>query len=382
MPIFVLFTRREFGLDGALALGAIYYLSVVVLEVPSGWMSDRLGRVVTLRVAAIGFVACQSAFLMAGDNFMLVAVGQFLLAVGYASLSGTDITFHYDTLEGLGREDEFADQRARVQAIGYVTAAASALLGGALGLLDLRLAFAASLLFAVVQLATTAVLFEPPRSGRAAKPTRQIARCLGYLSDRRLGWIFFYGVLMVTLEHVAFTNSQPWLTEVLGQEATDVGATPLVSGVVLAAVAIIGAAAARLSSPLMDRFGSAHALIGLGAVSAVAVTGMALSFHIVVVGLLLLRSVQGAAAPVIIGAEVAPVVAQEHRATLLSLNSLAGRLCYSLLLAAVSQAVADQADPRAQVTEALVIVSVVSWVMIGALVATVGFATVQRPAPV
>ncbi len=381
MPIFVLFTRAEFGLDGALALGSIYYFSVVVLEVPSGWMSDRLGRVATLRMAAVGFVFAQAAFLLAGSSFVLVAVGQALLAVGFASLSGTDITFHFDSLEATGSDDRFASERSQVEAIGYVTAAASALLGGALGLVDLRLAFAAGLAFALVQLALTFVLKEPPRTGRAERPGRQVVNCLSYLSDRRLGWIFFYGVLMVTLEHVAFTNSQPWLTEVLGQDVDDLGITPLVSGVTLAAVAFIGAGAARSSAALAERFGSVNALIGLGVVSAVAVTGMALSFHIAVIGLLLLRSVQGAAAPVIIGAEVAPKVLQEHRATLLSLNSLVGRLSYSLLLAGVGLAVADQVEARAQVTEALLIVSVVSWVMIGALIVSSRLATNRHAAP-
>ena len=55
LPVFVLFTRARFDLDGALVLASLYYLFVVALEVPSGWMSDRVGRVLTLRVAALGF---------------------------------------------------------------------------------------------------------------------------------------------------------------------------------------------------------------------------------------------------------------------------------------------------------------------------------------
>ncbi|MEL6984661.1 MAG: hypothetical protein AAFO29_19700, partial [Actinomycetota bacterium] len=43
LPVMVLFTRSRFGLGQALVLASFYYLSVVVLEVPSGWMSDRLG---------------------------------------------------------------------------------------------------------------------------------------------------------------------------------------------------------------------------------------------------------------------------------------------------------------------------------------------------
>ena len=56
LPVFVLFTRARFDLDGALLLAAIYYLFVVLLEVPSGWMSDRLGRTLTLRIAAVCWI--------------------------------------------------------------------------------------------------------------------------------------------------------------------------------------------------------------------------------------------------------------------------------------------------------------------------------------
>lgn len=377
-PIFVLFTRGEFGLEGALALGSFYYLSVVVLEVPSGWMSDRLGRVVTLRLAALGFVGSHTCFLLAGSNFTAVAAGQALLAVGYASLSGTNLAFHYDSLEAVDRAEEFAEQRSRVQAVGYAVAAGATLTGGALGLINLRLAFAASLLMAFGQLVLTLFLSEPPRSGVAESPSRQIVTCLRYLANPYLGWIFFYGIIMVTLEHVAFTNSQPWLTEVLGFSESDVGSTPIVSGLTLAIVALVGAGAARLSAPASDRFGPVATLIGLAVLSAVIVTAMALSFHWLVIGLLALRSVHGAVAPVIIGAEVAPRVAQEHRATLLSLNSLAGRLGYGLLLAVVADAVVDQVDPRAQVVEALGLVTIVSWAMVVALAVSVAMVGVNR----
>ena len=86
---------------------------------------------------------------------------------------------------------------------------------------------------------------EPPVEQHAEPFVRQLTTCVGYLRHRYIGWIFLYGIVLVTLEHVAFTLAQPWLTEVLNRTADDLGATPLLTGVVFAVTAFVGAAAAR-----------------------------------------------------------------------------------------------------------------------------------------
>lgn len=372
VPVMVLFTRARFDLDGALLLSSIYYLSVVVLEVPSGWVSDRFGRVPTVRIAALSWIVAHALFVVGDDRFWAIALAQFFMAGGFASLSGTDVTLHYDTLEALELEGEFSRREARVSSIGFLSTAASALVGGSLGLIDLRLAFAASFALAVVQLVIAAQLAEPPSHRRADPLGTQLALCARYLRHRFLAWIFFYGILMVTLEHVAFALMQPWLTEVLGRTADELGATPLFAGAVYASTGVVAAAAARSSAWLAGRFGTVATLIGLGAVSATIVTGMALWLHAVILALALFRSVQGAAAPVVIAAAVSPLVERHHRATFLSLDSLAGRLGWGLILMVVSSG----ADDDVQAT--LRVLAVISWAMVAALLAT-GFLA-HRPA--
>lgn len=374
ISVMVLFTRARFDLDGALQLSSIYYLSVVALEVPSGWMSDRLGRVTTVRVAAASWIVSHSLFLIGDDIFWVIATAQFFLAAGFASLSGTDVTLHYDTLESLGIEDEFTRREARVSSLAYVATAVSALAGGALGLVDLRLAFAASLVLACAQLAVALRLHQPPGEHHADPFGRQLALCARYLRQRFIGWIFFYGILLVTLEHVAFSLMQPWLTEVLGRSPDDVGSTPLFAGAVFAATAIVGSFAARFSAPLADRFGIVATLIGLGAVSAAIVTGMWWTTSAVMLLIVVFRSVQGAAAPVLISAAVAPRTLRQHRATLLSLNSLAGRLGWGGILLVVSTDAGDD------VTATLGTFAWLSWAMIAVLIATSWIAMTGRAA--
>lgn len=362
--VLVLFTRSRFDLDGALALSGLYYLCVVVFEVPSGWASDRFGRVPTLRFVGLAWVVAFACWIAAGDSFWMIAAGQALIAAGYASLSGTDVSFHYDTLEALGRADEYPDRQASIVSRGRVIGAFGAIAGGALGLLDLRLAFVASLLLALTQFAVALRFHEVPSSESADAIVGQLRRCLAYLADIPLRWVFGYGVAMVVLEHVAFTMLAPWMTETLGATADELESTPLAVGCVMAAIGLVGAGAARLSTPTARRLGLRATLVGLGALSAVIVTAMAIAQHPIVLMFVMMRSVQGAAAPILISAAVAPVVARHHRATLLSLNSLGGRLLWGSILVGLST---DATDDVARV---LARFSAISWLLVAATLAT------------
>jgi len=365
LPVFVLFTRARFDLDGAILLASLYYLFVVVLEVPSGWLSDRYGRVLTLRIAAAAWVVAHVCFLLGGDTLWSVLLGQFFMAVGFASLSGTDVSFHYDTLESLGLEGTYADRQARVAAVGLVSTSVGVLGGGLLGLVDLRLAFLVSMVLALAQLWVTFLLVEPTHDQEADRgAVGQLRATVAYLRDAPMAWLFGYGVAMVTLEHVAFTLFQPWLTEAFDRDPSELGAVPLVSGAAMAVMAAIGAVAARLSASLGRRFGTAPTLIALGVVSAVIVSVMATWAHPVVLVLIALRTIQGAAAPVLISAAAAPRLDRRHRATFLSINSLAGRLGYGLILLFVAFGADDD------VRSTLLVLTAISWILVLAVAAS------------
>ena len=146
LPTVLLYLIDQVGLTQALQLGALYYLTVVVLEVPSGWFSDHVGRVAALRVTGVAWVGCHALFLVGG--LAPIAGAQVLLAIGYAFLSGTDSTFHFDVLDADGRSSEFERREARVRTGLHYATAITAIIGGCLAFVDLRLPFAAALVAA------------------------------------------------------------------------------------------------------------------------------------------------------------------------------------------------------------------------------------------
>jgi hypothetical protein len=336
-PTSLLFYLERVGLGAALRLAAVYFLAVVVLEVPSGWFSDRFGRVHTIRIGAAAWIVAYAAFLIAGSSVVLLSLAQALVALGFAALSGTEAAFHYDTLEALGRPAAFERRESRASRNAFLGTTAAAIVGGVLGLVDLRLPFAAALVAAAYQLVLAARMVEPgAESGRAQSQDPvapgQIRASVRYLTRPGLAWLFVFMIVQQPLEGLAIDLIQPWLTEATGAGLTDSGAAPLYSGLIVAAISLVGAAAAARSSQLRAAFGLRGALGALASIEALILIGMALTRSPWLVPLLVLRSTQAAAAPVLVAAAAAPLVMKHHRATFLSIGSLAGRLAYGSVL--------------------------------------------------
>ena len=62
MPVFFLFFNEHLTVAQVLRLEAIYYVAVVVLEVPSGFFSDVVGRKPTLLLSSLSFFAAYLLF--------------------------------------------------------------------------------------------------------------------------------------------------------------------------------------------------------------------------------------------------------------------------------------------------------------------------------
>lgn len=163
IPVFFLYFSKYASLEQVIQLSAVYYISVFILEVPSGYFSDKVGRKITLMISATSLVFAHSLFLV-GEGFTVFAMGQFMLAAGIAFQSGTDTALHYDSLVAVGRESEYEVREARAEKFGLSSLAVATLLGGVLGSVDLRSAYILCLLGGFGTLLIVWNLTEPKHS--------------------------------------------------------------------------------------------------------------------------------------------------------------------------------------------------------------------------
>jgi len=340
MPVFFLFFGAYLTLDRVLQLEAIYYGAVVLLEVPSGYFSDRVGRRATLLVSAASLVAAYGLF-FAGGGFAAFAIAQALLAAGIAFNSGTDTALHFDSLAALGRADEYAWREARAARALFVAGALAAVAGGAVGVVQLRYAYGLSLLAALGTLAIV-LAFREPRSdasdgsrAAAAGFLAQVRACLAYLRQPALAWLFGFAVLMIVLMHLPYEFYQPYLELLWGRGMSGLP-VPLLAGLHMAAAMMVGAWVAGRSVRVRDRWGTAGALLASGVINVAIIAAMGAALHPAIALLTVLRSVPRALSTAPLNAAVTPRIARSQRATYLSIQSLAGRLAFSVTLIALS----------------------------------------------
>nr|MCH9683279.1 MFS transporter [Deltaproteobacteria bacterium] len=211
LPVFFLYFNSRLPAEQVLVLEAIYYAGVVALEVPSGYLSDRLGRRPTLVISTVAWTAGYLALAFA-PTFEVFVVGQLLLAAGMAFNSGTDGALLYDSLIACGRGDELARHEGRAQARALLAMGGSALIGGAIATVDLRLGHLLSAGGTAVALGLALAMREPPTpDGRAEAPIGQLRSVVERLRQPALAWVFVFAVGMTVFNHLPYELAQPYL---------------------------------------------------------------------------------------------------------------------------------------------------------------------------
>ncbi len=366
ITVFFLYMSQTLPLDQVIQLSAVYYLSVFVLEVPSGYFSDRIGRRTTLLIAACALVVSHCCFIV-GANFWWFAAGQFLLATGIAMQSGTDTALHYDSLKALGREGEYARREAGAEQWGLIMLALATLSGGVLGLIDLRLAYVFSLVSALIMAALVWRFTEPQHADETtALPQGFIAVVLGCIARLReplLGWIFLVVIVLYAMAHIVYEFYQPYITLLQLPLLEASSYAPLISGLVISISMFGGAIGARTSIAWQSKLGLVGVLAAAMSIQLGIVAAMAIAVSPLVLALVCVRNFPMALVHAPVRAAIAPRITRDQRATYLSLQGLSERLFFALLLLGLASGL-DKGAPVEKITLMAILTSTL-WIGIG-----------------
>jgi len=338
LPIFFLYFNEGLTFREVILLESIYYISVVILEVPSGYFSDRIGRKKTLVISSLAFAASYLAFGFWRPDFVLFAIAQILLATGFSFMSGTDTAFHYESLVDKGMEREFPDREAKVQSWSSYAGGLAALLGGLLGSVQLSYGYIVSFVFMLPALFISARFSEPTNNSEAsaALPLTQLKEIGRYYKSKELVWLFLFSVVLYALIHVPYEFYQPYLSLLEQNDFNIPLDAALYSGVLFAGTRFLGGAVAGQSIFLANKLGLKKLCLLALALQLGIIGILGTLLHPLLILLILLRSVSRSITTAPVNAEIAPRLAQQHRATYFSLQSLVSRLSFSVTLIILS----------------------------------------------
>jgi MFS family permease len=313
-------TVLEFGM-----LQSIYYFVAVSLEVPSGVVADRFGRKHTIVLGSILAFSGSILRIFAFD-FWVFAIAEVLFATALALVSGADAAMLYDSLDADGRSHEYPRYEGLVQSSWLAVTAVGMpltdyfLVRGD----DPTLAFAATAAMSLISVGCALAMIEPPMHKRlgmreiTAGALRDVVEIPGIL--RLLA--YSAGVFML-LRAAIILFFNPTLS--------DKGVPVALFGTALAIVNVAGAVVAWRSHRIMDLVGEKLFLFLMPASMVAMYVLMVPANAPVAVALFCVQGAVLGAYPMAVRSMLNRLVpSAQKRATTLSIESLACRLCYGI----------------------------------------------------
>ena len=166
MPYVVPFyTSNSLDMQQIMILQAVYSISIVALEIPSGYFADVIGRRKTLILGAALGTAGFSIYSFS-YGFLGFLLAELVLGFGQSFISGADSAMMYDSLLDNKKEKEYIKYEGRMVSIGNVAEAGAGIVGGLLALISLRTNIYAQTAVSFLAIPAAILLVEPVRHKR------------------------------------------------------------------------------------------------------------------------------------------------------------------------------------------------------------------------
>lgn len=137
-------------------------LAGLILEIPSGYVSDKIGHKNALILARSALVLSTICYVFA-HSVLWFFVGAIFLAIGTAFTSGTTNAFIHNVLTATGKEKDFAHITGKMRSIGFTIPVLFILVLSVVAEQDLRLVFVLSLISDIIGLLAIISLVNPPK---------------------------------------------------------------------------------------------------------------------------------------------------------------------------------------------------------------------------
>ncbi len=316
------FQLNRLGISSFYLAQSVFALTVLLAEVPSGYLADVIGRRKTLVLASFFYPAGLLVYAASSslEGFLLA---EFLLAVGVSLRSGSDSALLYDSLVSLGREPEYSRIEARGQQYSRFSTGLAAITGAGLAFFSMRLPFWINFIIFLPLIPLALALLEPERvcrpRGNAMRGILQI--CLASLKNRTLRPYLLYFSLLGAVSIIAL-----WAYFLILQQA---GLPLWFYGLFFTLFQFSGAWGARLAVKSSSLFGGSMTVAcSLALVPILLLAGVFPSAWMI--PLVLLHPLLWNLAIPLLLEQINRRTSSDTRATVLSLASMGRSLAYAL----------------------------------------------------
>ncbi len=211
MPVIVLFYKSNgLTMKDIFLLQSVYSLTLMTLEIPTGYFADRVGRKSSILFGSMlgftGYLVYSFSF-----GFWQFVIAEVILGVSQSLVSGADSAMLYDTLASAKQNDRYTRLEGRVTSIGNFGEAFAGIVGGILAVSSLRTPFFVQTCVAMIAIPAALMLREPPVKTRKTKPGLKEIGSIIYSAlhgDVKLKWNTFFSAITG-----AATLSMAWFVQ-------------------------------------------------------------------------------------------------------------------------------------------------------------------------
>ena len=172
MPVVALFYTDN-GLNDfdIFLLQAVYSFSVALLEIPSGYMADVIGRKKSLVIGSV--LGCLGfAIYSFSSGFYGFLVAEIVLGVGGSFISGSDSAMLYESLAAMKKKEWYFRLEGQITSLGHFAETVAALGGGAIAVwLSYRAVYVSQTVIAAIAIPAAIYLVEPPKGKNIERPS-------------------------------------------------------------------------------------------------------------------------------------------------------------------------------------------------------------------
>jgi MFS family permease len=302
---------------------AAYALSILILEVPSGYFADVFGRKKTLILGAIFMPVGLAVYAFTGSFFTFI-LAEFILAVGNSMRSGCDSAFIYDTAIELKAESEYKKFEGRSAFYTRIGTALASVLGGIAALLSLKLPFYINIGSSMLMLPLALSLVEPRRDALESKnPLRDILRIFRFsFTNPQLRLLMLFSALILSSGIIGIWSYFLYY-ESLG---ISVG----YFGILFASFQLASAVGSRKAHSLEKIFGIKNSLLWVMLIGCVFLLLGKIHSPLMIALIFLNAFLWGFSYPLFLD-QMNRLIKSETRATVLSIANMTGSLSYVIL---------------------------------------------------
>ena len=384
MPIWVIYLQefRGMSLTQISTIESLFWLTVVLAEVPTGAVADRWGRRTSLVMGGACFCLGSVVFAFSSTYVVLLAA-YVMVAIAITLYSGAGHALIYDTLRQTGRTRDYEKHIGRSDAMAFGAMLIATLLGGPLVAL---VGYSVTILLGAIAMGLAGcialLLREPPRSeaeisslqaseagengtanqsgqtGQTGAPrsgllANMLSGVMVVWRRKTLFWYILFGTVIVAVITITEFLLQPFVVQHGVDPSAGVTTGFTYSGMLMSPVAgmVVGS---LLAAWVASRFGERRSLVVLLFAGAILFLVPTLWNSLwVVVGFGMLAAIRGMTRPIATG-YINRRIPSDQRATVLSMFQLSTALMIAIIIP-IAGSVADMVGFQASFGSLLLI---------------------------